>query len=225
MSDHKIKNLADPTLDTDAANKRWVESVLPDETWHEIAEVRGSPSNYSKEIDDSMVQSVTYRSVGNDIQLSFALENDLRDGVYAYNFEINRGGDIGGCDLLFYGECGGSGFTSKSLHRFWGRTHNQNGKDFSNNLETIHGGRFMRLLGAEVNIIGQFELRSNHVYNHGKPYSLTISGDEGSSYEFMKQHLYLRSGYTKLIGLSLNFIIQPDNNKTSTILDSSVFKL
>ena len=174
------------------------------------------------------MQIVTYRTAGNDIQLVFAFKSDLVDGIYTYDFDMRRSGSVVGCDIYLYGECGGSGYDSKTLYRFWARKSNQLGKDFSVGFDCGKGKRFLRMYGSDTQVHGQLIIRSNHVYNHGKPFTVNIGGDNGDNYEFIKQHVTLNTmGATgnKLIGSSLIFVFEPDSNGSSTFLDTCEFKI
>ena len=90
------------------------------------------------------------------------------------------------------------------------------------------GKRFLRMYGPDTQVHGEFVLRSNHVYNHGKPYTVNVGGDNGDNYEFLKQHVTLNTTHAtgnKLIGSSLIFVFEPDNNKSTTFLDTCEFKI
>ena len=131
LNNNSLTGIPNPSGPLDATNKRWVESVLPLEHCHRLASVKGSPTTHTTNLDSSKVLSVVYRTIGSDIQLVFNFKSDLEDGVYAYDFHIDRGGDTKGVDLLLYRECGGSGYNSKTLYRFWAASSNASGKDYS----------------------------------------------------------------------------------------------
>ena len=68
------------------------------------------------------------------------------------------------------------------------------------------------MFGKNVEIHGEFELKRNNIYNHGKPYALNIDGVNGETYEAMSQHVTLHTtGATgnKLIGSSLTLCFNP----------------
>ena len=84
------------------------------------------------------------------------------------------------------------------------------------------------MFGEDIQVHGQFEIKGNNVYNHGRPYALNISGNNAECYKVMSQHLSLNTTYTtgnKLIGLSLNWEFEPDNNGTLDFADTCYFKL
>ena len=89
------------------------------------------------------------------------------------------------------------------------------------------GKRFLRMYGTSIDVHGEFELRGQEFFNHGKPFTVNSGGTNGETYEFLKQKLSIdsSSSRTTLIGLSLNFVFQPDNNHSTTFLTSSNFKL
>ena len=228
MNGNDLTGIPNPSGPLDAANKRWVDSALPDERWHRLVFVKGSPTSHTTDVDDSKVLRVVYRTVGNDIQLGLYFKSDLGDGVYAYDFDIDRGGDRKGVNVLLYGECWGSGYNSKTLYRFLAAFSNANGKDYSVTRDSGQGKRFTRAYGPNVQVHGQFVLRGNDVYNHGKPFSINFLGTNGDTYEFLTQHVTLNtSGATgnKLLGSSLIFVFEPDNNKTTTFLNNFEFKI
>ena len=228
MGNNELTGIPNPTGPTDAANRRWVESVLPDETWHLLAHIKGSPTVHTTKVDDSKVQTTVYRVVGNDVQLGFYFKSDLEDGVYSFDFDTFRSGSTTGCDILLYGECGGSGYDSKTLYRFYAASANRSGKDYSVGRDSGRGKRFLRMYGPETQVHGQFVLRANDVFNHGKPFTLNVGGDNGDTYEFLKVHISLNTTHAtgnKLLGSSLIFVFQPDGNGKSTFLGASEFKL
>ena len=190
MSNHKVTNLADPSEPADSANKRWVESVLPDEIWHIMAHIKGSPGTGNYNIvhkDDKIIQNIVYRTVGNDIQLIYNFKNDLAAGIYAYNFDVRSSGHTSGTNILLYGECGGSGYNCSTLYRYWAANKSESGKKFYTvTKDSGSGKRFLLMLGSDVHVHGEFALRGQHIYNHDKPYTLNVGGDNGETYEFLK---------------------------------------
>ena len=78
----------------------------------------------------------------------------------------------------------------------------------------VQGDYFLRGRGKKVQVMGAFRHFGNTVTNHGKPFSLNVDDLKGKSYEFMSQHLSIRpnSSATNILGQSLIFIIEPDNN-------------
>ena len=225
----KITNLGLPTQDRDATNKSWVESKIPKGVYHLVTYVKGSPDSHTVEYKSDDVQSVTYRKVGNDKQLIFNFKNDLPDGFYVYDMDIRKNGnDTTGLDVYLYGECGESGYDSKTLYRFWAKNRNSTGEDCSTGHDSGQGKRFLRMYGTNIQLHGAFELKGNHVYNHGRPFALNVGGDNGDCYEFMKQHVTLNTtGATgnKLIGSSLTFVFEPDHNRSTNFETGCEFKL
>ena len=221
--------MGEPTSPDDATNKSWVESKIPKGLYQLVAYVKGNPDSHTVEYKNDDVQSITYRKVGNDKQLIFSFKNDLPNGFYVYDFEIRKNGnDTTVLDVYLYGECGGSGYDSKTLYRFWGKNVNNTSKEFSVRSNSDQGKLFLRMYGTDVQLHGSFELRGNHAYNHGRPFSLNIGGDNGDCYEFMKQHLTLNTTSAqenKLIGSSLTFVFEPDHNRSTNFETTCEFKL
>ena len=85
----------------------------------------------------------------------------------------------------------------------------------------------MRMFGTDVQLHGSFELRGNLLFNHGMPFALNVGSDNGESYTFLKQKLSISASHTgnKLIGSSLNWVFEPDNNHSTTFLTSCNFML
>ena len=77
--------------------------------------VEGTPSSHSVLYKYNNVQGLTYRKVGNDVQLTISLENPLELGIYYYelflSFAIRHGHNI-----LLYGKCGAGGVNTTSLY-------------------------------------------------------------------------------------------------------------
>ena len=228
MSNFELSGIRDPIGPTDAANKRWVEEQIPKGLWHLIAYVKGSPSSHTVEYKNDNVLSVTYRKVDPDTQLVFNFKNDLKDGYYAYDFDIVKSSSTVGTNIYLWGECGGSRYNCKLTYRHWSTSGGSNRKEFTVAKTSGKGGRFLRMFGSDVQVHGQFEVKGNNVYNHGRPYALNISGTNGECYEAMSQHLTLNTTYAtgnKLIGLSLSWTFAPDSNSTLNFANTCEFNL
>ena len=206
MTQNKITNLAKPTDDLDATNKSWVESKIPRGVYQIMAYVKGSPGSHTIEYMSDNILSITYRKVNSDTQLVFSFKNDLPDGFYVYDWDIRKNATPGkGVNIYLWGECGGSGFDCKLIYRYWGANSNQNGKEFAVAKTNKMGGRFFHMFGENIQVHGAFELKGNHLYNHGRPIALNLSGNNAECYQAMSQHLSLNTTYStgnKLIGLS-----------------------
>ena len=159
--------------------------------------------------------------------MKFDFKNILSNGIYSYEF--NPALDAAkGFDVYMYGECGGSGFKASTLYRFW--SWDRSGNNDKTKQTNMVGGRFQRAHGKKISIIGSFRNHGDHVENLGKPYSLNYDPDEiqGHTYEFMIQNLKINpAGATgkKILGRSLIFIFEPDNNGTMTIGGDSYFSI
>ena len=243
MNHNRITNLPKVIDNEDAASVAWVKENTVTSSWVDtridskiprglhrlVAFVKGSPDSHTVEYKDDSVLMIVWRKVGANKQLEFIFKDDLPNGFYTYDFDIQRNGSDGkGLDILLYGECGGAGYDSKVTYRFWAANKGTTGRDFSVSKSSGKGKRFLRMYGNNAQIHGQFELKGHHVYNHGKPYTVNIDGTNGETYEALTQHVTLNmSGITgnKLIGGSLIFIFQPDDNAVTNIEVSSEFKL
>ena len=142
-----------------------------------------------------------------------------------YDFDIRKtGSDTTGVDILLYGEANLLGTHASVLYRYWAANKNGNGQNYS---VTKSETRFMRMYGTDVLVHGSFELRGQELYNHGKPFTLNIGGTNAETYEFLRQKLSIDSSHSgsKLIGSSLMWVFEPDNNHSTTFLASYNFKL
>ena len=127
-----------------------------------------------------------------------------------------------------YGECGGAGFSANTLYRYWSSDY-LSGKDFNPIKRSTHEGYFLRGSGKKVQFVGSFRYSGDTIVNLGKPYSLNTetSSTSGRSYEFMVQKLTLDplSSSSSILGSSLTFIIEPDNNGTLDLKADSYFSI
>ena len=229
MGGNRITNVGSPTNDSYVTTRKWAVDLLSGLRLHkQILKLKGNPASHSFEVDDRIVLSIAYRGVRNDVQLVINFKRDLPNGFYAYDMDIMRSSvTSSGVNILLYGECGGSGYNSSTLYRYWSANANQNGKDFSVARDSGSGKRFHRFTGSQSMVHGQFEPKGNEIYNHGKPFSANVAGNNGETYEFLKQHITLKSTASgnKLIGQSLTFVFEPDNNNANTFLDTCELKL
>ena len=180
-------------------------------------------------MDSSLVNNFVLRKVGNDTQITIHFKKDLDHGVYSYEFEVSSD-YTSGFDVYMYGECGGSGFHAQTMYRYWSSTECNTGKDF--NLRTqskTQGGYFHRGSGKKVQFCGSFRYTGDTIVNRGKPYSLNTdtSVSDSKTYEFMVQKLTLDplSSSSTILGSSLTFVIEPDNNGTLDLIDDSHFSI
>ena len=227
MGNNRITNVGSPTDDADGVSKSWVEAKIPRGVYQLIAYVKGSPSSHTVEYKSDDILLITYRKVSPVTQLVFSFKNDLPDGFYVYDWDIRKNSTPGkGVNIYLWGECGGLGSTAS--YRYWAANANQNGKEFSVARTNKKGGRFFRMFGEDIQVHSAFELKGNHLYNHGRPIALNISGNNAECYQGMSQHLSLNTTYAtgnKLIGLSLNWEFEPDSNGDVNFGTSSEFKL
>ena len=176
-----------------------------------------------------MIQNVLLRKVGTDTELVLNFKKDLEHGIYSYELDISSD-YTDSFDIYMYGESGGSGFNASTLYRYWASDY-LTGKDFNPvKQNNTHGGYFLRAAGKKVQLVGSFRYFGDPIVNRGKPYS--VNTDEstltGKTYEFLAQKLSLNSTYTqstKILGLNLTFVIEPDNNATLDINSESYFSI
>ena len=188
---------------------------------------KGTVASHSiKHMDSSLVNNFVLRKVGNDTQLTIRFKKDLEHGIYSYEFEVSFD-HTSGFDIYMYGECGGSGFHAQTVYRYWASDYLQ-GKDFNPVKQSnVQGGYFHRGSGKTVQFVGSFRYTGDTIVNRGKPYSLNTdtSVSTGRSYEFMVQKLTLDplASSSSILGASLTFVIEPDNNGTLDLKDDSYF--
>ena len=190
---------------------------------------KGTVASHSiKHMDSSLVNNFVLRKVGNDTQLTIHFKKDLEHGIYSYEFEVSSD-HTSGFDVYVYGECGGSGFYAQTVYRYWASDYLQ-GKDFNPVKQSnVQGGYFHRGSGKKVQFVGSFRYTRDTIVNRGKPYSLNTdtSVSTGRSYEFMVQKLTLDplAVSSSILGASLTFVIEPDNNGTLDLKDDSYFSI
>ena len=188
---------------------------------------KGTVASHSiKHMDSSLVNNFVLRKVGNDTQLTIRFKKDLEHGIYSYEFEVSFD-HTSGFDIYMYGECGGSGFHAQTVYRHWASDYLQ-GKDFNPVKQSnVQGGYFHRGSGKKVQFVGSFRYTGDTIVNRGKPYSLNTdtSVSTGRSYEFMVQKLTLDplASSSSILGASLTFVIELDNNGTLDLKDDSYF--
>ena len=178
--------------------------------------------------DSSLVNSVFIRKASNDTQLMIHFKKDLEHGIYSYEFDISSD-HTSVFDIYMYGECGGSGFSATTLYRYWASDY-LSGNDFNPvKQNNVHGGYFLRGSGKKVQFVGSLRYFGNTIVNRGKPYSLNTdtSTSTGRSYEFMVQKLTFDplSSSSSILGSSLTFITEPDNNGTLDLKADSYFSI
>ena len=84
----------------------------------------------------------------------------------------------------------------------------------------------MRIDGAKSQTHGEFVLKEDHIYNHGRPFSMNIDpSGKGEFREYMSQSVKLNSGQTnKLVGRQLNFKFTHDGDRVSTFASTCEWK-
>ena len=179
--------------------------------------------------DPTLVNNIVFRKVGNDTQLTIHFKKDLEHGVYSYEFDISSD-HTSGFDIYMYGECGGTGFHAQTMYRYWSSADFNNGKDFNPRTQSnVQGGYFQRGSGRKVQFVGSFQYTGDTIVNRGKPYSINTdtSVSTGKSYEFMVLKLTLDPLATSstILGSSITFVIEPDNNATLDLKDDSYFSI
>ena len=84
----------------------------------------------------------------------------------------------------------------------------------------VQGGLFHRGTGKRVRIKGSFLNQGTRIY--GQEISLSLDYEEGKTYEFVMQDLVSRST-DHILGNSIYFVFEPDNNLTMDFTDETYF--
>ena len=176
---------------------------------------------------DPLVNDYFFSGTSNKREVTITFNQNIPDGFYAYDMDIHRSvGKDKGMDIRFYGTPNDTEFICKSLYRFWAKNVNSNGQNYSTGFQNKQAGRFLRANGGFIQIHGQFELKEPHVYNHGRPYTLNIDGDNGECYEFLSQHLSRNDAYHgRLFTNQMKFVFEVDGTHSTTFENTSEFKL
>ena len=179
--------------------------------------------------DSKLVNSVSFRKVGNDTRIDVIFKKNLDHGIYSYEFDVSSD-RTGGFDIYMYGECGGTGFNAETLYRYWSSTEFNTGKDFNPVKQAkTQGGFFHRGSGKKVQFFGSFRYTGGEIVNRGKPFSINTDTNvfNGRTYEFLIQKLTLDTSATttSILGASLVFIIEPDSNHDMDLESDSYFSI
>ena len=188
-----------------------------------ILTFKGKPGNVTILRQDNMVDSpengratetLDFSKVGSSYQINFSVQPKLPNGVYTYEMDVvlttSRGYDV-----MLWGDCGGSGYNASSKYKYWSWSYEN--KIAHND---VQGGLFHRGTGKRVRIQGSFLNQGTRIY--GQEISLSLDYENGKTYEFVMQDLVSRST-DHILGNSIYFIFQPDNNHTMDFTDETFF--
>ena len=222
MNGHRITGLPIiPLTSSEPITKGFVERYYSDYT--NIMTFKGKPGNVTILRQDNMVDSpangratktLDFSKVGSSYQINFSVQPKLPNGVYTYEMDVvlttSRGYDV-----ILWGDCGGSGYNASSKYKYWSWSYEN--KIAHND---VQGGLFHRGTGKRVRIQGSFLNQDTRIY--GQEISLSLYYENGKTYEFVMQDLVSRST-DHILGNSIYFVFQPDNNHTMDFTDETFF--
>ena len=222
MNGHRITGLPTiPLTPGEPITKGFVERYYSDYT--NILTFKGKPGNVTILRQDNMVDSpengratktLDFSKVGSSYQINFSVQPKLPNGVYTYEMDVvlttSRGYDV-----MLWGDCGGSGYNASSKYKYWSWS-------YENKIahDDVQGGLFHRGTGKRVRIQGSFLNQGTRIY--GQEISLSLDYENGKTYEFVMQDLVSRST-DHVLGNSIYFVFQPDNNHTMDFTDETFF--
>ena len=222
MNGHRITGLPIiPLTSGEPITKGFVERYYSDYT--NILTFKGKPSSVTILRQDNMVDSpengratktLDFSKVGSSYQINFAVQPKLPNGVYTFEMDVvlttSRGYDV-----MLWGDCGGSGYNASSKYKYWSWSYEN--KIAHND---VQGGLFHRGTGKRVRIQGSFLNQGTRIY--GQEISLSLDYENGKTYEFVMQDLVSRST-DHVLGNSIYFVFQPDNNHAMDFTDETFF--
>ena len=217
MNNNKITNLPFPTTSGEPITKGFVDKYYALD-YTNLLTFKGTPNNITiihkdDSIDDT--SGINFRKVNSSYEISFSLKNFLPKRVYSSEMDVVLTTSRG-YNMTLWGDCGGSGFTASCMYKYW--SYNYTNKVRKDNGT---GGFFHRGTGKRVRIKGSFLNDFNNIYGYEISHSLDY--EEGKSYEFVKQKL--STTQSQILGNSIYFVFEPDNNATMTFTDETYFSL
>ena len=222
MNGHRITGLPIiPLTSGEPITKGFVERYYSDYT--NILTFKRKPGSVTILRQDNMVDSpeneratktLDFSKVGSSYQINFSVQPKLPNGVYTYEMDVvlttSRGYDV-----MLWGDCGGSGYNASSKYKYWSWSYEN--KIAHND---VQGGLFHRGTGKRVRIQGSFLNQGTRIY--GQEISLSLDYENGKTYEFVMKDLVSRST-DHVLGNSIYFVFQPDNNHTMDFTDETFF--
>ena len=222
MNGHRITGLPIiPLTSGEPITKGFVEKYYSDYT--NIITFKGKPGSVTILRRDNTVDSpengratktLDFSKVGSSYQINFSVQPKLPNGVYTYEMDVvlttSRGYDV-----MLWGNYGGSGYNASSKYKYWSWSYEN--KIAHND---VQGGLFHRGTGKRVRIQGSFLNQGTRIY--GQEISLSLDYENGKTYEFVMQDLVSRST-DHILGNSIYFVFQSDNNHTMDFTDETFF--
>ena len=186
--------------------------------------LKGKPNSHTVTHIDDMVDTpfngrsnniLDFSKVGDSYQINFDVTPKLVDGIYAYEMDIVLTSSRG-YDIMLLGDCGGSGYNASTKYKYWNWS-TQN-KIFQNN---VQGGHFQRATGKKVHVKGSFLNLGSKI--HGQEIALSMDYENGITYEFVMQRLESRNAQDHVLGSTIYFVFEPDNQKTMEFTSKTYF--
>ena len=221
MGNNRILNLPFPQSSGEPVTKAYAEMHYFD--YLNILTFEGTMNTHTVTHIDDMVDTpfngrsnyiVDVSKVGTSYQITFSITPKLQKGIYAYEMNIELASSVG-YNISLWGDSGGSGYNASTKYKYW--SWSLTDKKQQND---VHGGFFHRATGKKVFIKGTFLNKGTNV--DGVEIAVSKDYEHGKMYEFALQHLESRSN-ENILGNSIYFVFEPDNNKTMDFTSGTIF--
>ena len=221
MNNNRILNLPFPQSSGEPVTKAFAEMHHYD--YLNILTFEGTMTTHTVTHIDDMVdtpfngrrnQILDFSKVGTSYQINFGVSPKLQKGIYAYEMNIELASSVG-YNISLWGDCGGSGYDASTKYKYWSWGLTNKIKQ-----DNIQGGYFHRATGKKVFVRGTFLNKGTNV--DGVEIAMSKDYEHGKTYEFVLQHLGSRSN-ENILGNSIYFVFQPDNNKTMDFTSGTIF--
>ena len=221
MGNNHILNLPFPQSLGEPLTKAFADMHILDNS--NILTFEGTMNTHTVTHIDDMVDTpfngrsnyiVAFSKVGTSYQITFSVTPKLPKGIYAYEMNIELSSSVG-YNISLWGDCGGSGYNASTKYKYWSWGLTNKIKQ-----DNIQGGYFHRVTGKKVFIKGTFLNKGTNV--DGIEIAMSKDYEHGKTYEFVLQHLESRSN-ENILGNSIYFVFEPDNNKTMNFTSGTIF--
>ena len=149
-----------------------------------------SLTSYTKSVAQGDVKGVT---------LDISFKSDLPNGIYRYIIDLFLTSSEN-MQILFFGECGGTGFKSTTTYEHWDNTAHGTGKQ-----NNVANGYFLRMHGSHIHLSGSFRNYGKKIINYGKAYGMN---EKGAYNEFVLQNLSANQNKRMFLGSIMKWLFE-----------------
>ena len=149
-----------------------------------------SLTSYTKSVAQGDVKGVT---------LDISFKSDLPNGIYRYIIDLFLTSSEN-MQILFFGECGGTGFKSTTTYEHWDGTAHGTGKQ-----NNVANGYFLRMHGSHIHLSGSFRNYGEKIINYGKAYGMN---EKGAYNEFVLQNLSANQNKRMFLGSIMKWLFE-----------------